>query len=157
MLQTVRQKIWRAIYPVFPQVERRLLFLHEKKRQAYHIGWLAPHHSLASLKKHLAKQWGFGNHFVAWEDTEQVLSWRKLDSFQQQYHLRLYADGEIRGHYEWTPEASAVKHFLSADLKAKTKDFLKFLGTFVVLKKHITHIHSGNRKAASEAEVTFHS
>ena len=32
---------------------------------------------------------------MAWTDKDQVLSWRKLVNFQEQYHLRVFKDGEI--------------------------------------------------------------
>lgn len=54
---------------------------HDKGRQPYHIGWLAPGRTLQELKEHLHEEWGFGNHFVAWIDEGQVLSWRKLLDF----------------------------------------------------------------------------
>lgn len=153
--QKLKQKIWYAIYPVFPKLERAFLFLHEKKRQQYHIGWLAPHHNLAGLKSHLARVWGFGNHFVAWEDKDQVLSWRKLDSFNDQYHLRVYSDGEIRGHYELTPEASPIDHFMSVDMHAKTRDFLRFLGPYVTTRKNISNVHPDTTIPSRDSEVTF--
>lgn len=153
--QKLKQKMWNLLYPVWPRVEHMFLFVHGNKRQRYHIGWLAPHHSLASLKMHLSTKWGFGNHFVAWEDDKQVLSWRKLDSFKMQYHLRLYSDGEIRGHYELTPEASPIAHLHKTIQTPRTKDFLKFLGTFVVKKKIVSHIHPDILAKKPEPEVTF--
>ena len=152
--QRLKQKIWRLFYPIFPQIEHRLLFLHEKKRQKYRVGWLAPHHTVAGMKKHLAKEWGFGNHFVAWEDSDQILSWRKLTSFNEQYHLRLYSDGEIRGHYEYTPEAAPIRHLMSTMQKAKTHDFLNFLGTFVTTKKHLSKVKP-DMTVNQDSEVTF--
>lgn len=154
ILQRIKQRIWFLLYPIFPQIEHMFLFLHEKKRQKYHIGWLAPHHTLAGLKKHLAKKWGFGNHFVAWEDSSQVLSWRKLTSFNEQYHIRLYSNGEIRGHYEYTPEAAPVRHFLEMGERAKTKDFLNFLGTFVTTKRHTSKVKP-DTTVTQDSEVTF--
>ncbi len=153
--QWLKQKLWNILYPIWPQLEHRLLFLHRNKRQKYHIGWLAPHHTLSQLKKHLASKWDFGNHFVAWEDSSQVLSWRKLNSFQQQYHLRVFNNGEIRGHFEYTPEAAPISHLLKTDQKARTKDFIKFLGPFLSKKKHISKLVIRKNPTKKESEITF--
>ncbi len=127
-----KKKIWSYIYVIFPWIERRLLFLHEKIRQRYHIGWLAHGKSLEDLKQHLISKWNFHNHFVAWEDRDQVLSLRKLVSFDEQYHLRVYNDGEIKGHYEFTPESKPIRHFLEVGEVEKKEDFLKFLEGYYI-------------------------
>lgn len=150
----LQQKFWSYLYPIFPQLEHHLVFLHEKKRQKYHIGWLAPHHNLAGLKKHLSSKWGFGNHFVAWEDTNQVLSWRKLTTFKEQYHIRVYSDGEIRGHFEYTPEAAPIRHFFSKG-RAKTRDFLGFLDTFVTTKPYHSVVHKDTTVKTEDSEIIF--
>ncbi len=154
-MQKVKQVIWRFLYPIWPQLEHWFLFLHGNKRQRFHVGWLAPNRSVSELKNHLAKKWGFGNHFVAWEDQSQVLSLRKLTSFNEQYHLCLFSDGEIRGHYEFTPEAAPIRHLMKVDQKAKTKDFLNFLGSYVTTKKHISKIPFP-KVSSKGPEVTFH-
>jgi len=140
----IKQKIWHFIYSFFPHVQKFLLkggiIHHESKRQKYHIGWLTPGKTLEELKLHLHSKWGFGNHFVAWTDSGQVLSWRKLVDFQDQYHLRVFSDGEIRGHFEYTPEAHPIEHFIEKGEINKRREFLKFLGDFVVRDKYISHL-----------------
>ncbi len=153
--QWLKQKIWNVLYPIWPWLEHKLLFLHHHKRQKYHIGWLAPQYTVEELKHHLSTRWGFGNHFVAWEDHDQILSWRKLNSFQQQYHLRVFSDGEIRGHFEYTPEAAPLSHLFKSDQSPRTQDFLKFLGPCVTIHKHISHLHIELVRAKHEAEITF--
>ncbi len=139
-----KQKIWQFIYSFFLPVQKFLLkegiIHHENKRQKYHIGWLAPGKTLEELKLHLHSKWGFGNHFVAWTDSGQVLSWRKLVDFQDQYHLRVFSDGEIRGHFEYTPEAHPIEHFIEKGEVNKREGFLKFLGDFVITDKYISHL-----------------
>lgn len=154
-IQRLKQQFWNMLYPIFPYLEHSALPLHEKKRQEYHLGWLSPQRSLADLKRYLAKEWGFGNHFVAWEDTDQVLSWRKIISFNEQYHLRVYNDGEIRGHFELTPEGAPVKHFLGTGEKSKREDFLKFLGDYVVFKKYPRHLKLDTTVSALSSEKVF--
>lgn len=146
------------VYPIFPFVQKTLTkigLLHHQGRQPYHIGWLAPSTTLSDLKSHLKNTWGFGNHFVAWIDTDQVLSWRKLETFKTQYHLRIFKDGEIRGHFEYTPEAYPIKHFLGHGEENREAEFRKFLDTFVVQREHTTDLSHELATTSSEPQLTF--
>ena len=137
--EKIKQKIWHFIYKFFPTFQKGLLkwgIIHHDIRQRYHIGWLAPEKTLEGLKKRLHEKWGFGNHFVAWPDSDQVFSWRKINDFNHQYHLRVFSDGEIRGHFEYTPEGHPIEHFEEIDESFHRQEFLKFLGDFVTDKKH---------------------
>ena len=155
----IKQKIWDFIYGFFLPIRSFLLRIgiiwHKKGRQKYHVGWLAPGKTLEELKNHLHGKWGFGNHFIAWVDKGQVLSWRKLTDFQDQYHLRVFSDGEIRGHFEFTPEAHPIEHFEEKGEKECRKDFLKFLGDFVSEKKYISHLEIDPDAYNSNSEVFF--
>lgn len=139
-----KYRIWHFMYRFFPTVQKSLLkwgiIHHDSGRQGYHIGWLSPGKTLKDLKLHLHEKWGFGNHFVAWTDNGQVLSWRKLIDFQDQYHLRVFEDGEICGHLEFTPEAHPIEHLEEKGEKEAKGDFLKFLGDFVTEEKYISHL-----------------
>ena len=152
-----KQKVWRKIYPHFTAMQKFFLKMgfHNKGRQKYHIGWLAPGKDLGELKRYLHEKWGFGNHFVAWTDDDQVLSWRKLADFQDQYHLRVYKDGEICGHFEYTPEAHPVEHFVEVGEVDKKEDFIKFLGEYVVEKKYISHLKMDPDAYNPDSELTI--
>ena len=143
-LDKVKQKTWDFIYMFFLPLRNFLfrvgIIWHKKGRQKYHLGWLTPGKTLEGLKHHLHDKWGFGNHFIAWVDQDQVLSWRKLTDFQDQYHLRVYSDGEICGHYEFTPEAHPIEHIEEKGEVERNADFFKFLGNYVTLKKHHSHL-----------------
>jgi hypothetical protein len=156
--QKFKKNIWRYIYPIFPWMQSHFLkwhlIWHEKGRQPYHLGWLAPGKTLQELEKHLHDEWGFGNHFVAWQDRGQVLSWRKLKNFDYQYHLRVFKDGEIRGHYEYTPESKPVDHFIEIGEEPKIEDFKKFLGNYVVQKERHSHLRQ-DMKYTPESEITI--
>ncbi len=158
--QRIKNFIWHKIYFIFPKFQNFLLknhlIWHEKERQQYHIGWVAPGVTLQDLEKHLNEKWHFGNHFVAWVDNQQVLSWRKLVNFDYQYHIRVFEDGEIRGHYEYTPESKPVKHFNEVNEESRIEDFKKFLGEFVVYEKHISHLKK-DLNLAPESEITIES
>ena len=155
----IKQKIWRFIYKYFSIFQKTLLkwglIRHVDKKQKYHIGWLSPGKTLESLKKHLHTQWGFGNHFVAWTDDGQVLSWRKLIDFQHQYHLRVFKNGEIRGHFELTPEAHPIDHFEEKGETENKADFFKFLGNFVTTEKHISHLVMDPEAYNPDSEMTI--
>lgn len=155
----IKQKIWDVVYSIFLPTRKFLLkagiIWHKKGRQKYHIGWLAPNKTLEDLKKHLYEKWAFGNHFIAWIDEDQVLSWRKLTDFQDQYHLRVYKDGEICGHFELTPEAHPLAHLEEKGELRKRKDFLKFLGKFIVQKKHISHLKMDPDAFDPKSEITI--
>jgi len=156
--QIIKRDIWRHLYKIFPWMQKHLLkwhlMWHEKGRQPYHIGWLAPEKTLGELEKHLHNEWGFGNHFVAWKDNGQVLSWRKLENFDDQYHIRVFRDGEIRGHYEYTPEYRPLEHFVEVNEQERADEFKKFLGNYVVQRKYISHLKI-DRKTAPESEITI--
>ena len=155
----IKQKTWHFFYKFFPTFQRGLLKMHliwhDKERQRYHLGWLARGKTLEELKKHLHDKWGFDNHFIAWSDSSQVLSWRKLLDFNHQYHLRVFADGEIRGHFEFTPEAHPIAHFDEKGEQEKKDDFLKFLGEFVTQEKYISHLKVDPNAFNPESEIAF--
>lgn len=155
IIQNIKQRFWRMIYPIFKWGEHQFLPFHQKQRQKYHIGWLAPNRTLADLKRHLSQKYGFGNHFVAWEDTNQILSWRKLASFDEQYHLRVFNDGEIRGHYEFTPESAPYKHFFGTKENPKQSDFLKFLDGYIVFQKYPRKLFPDKTVSESNSEIIF--
>ena len=155
----IKQKIWDFVYSFFLPVRTALLragiIWHIKGRQKYHIGWLTPRKTLEGLKRHLHDKWGFGNHFIAWVDEDQVLSWRKLTDFQDQYHLRVYKDGEICGHFEYTPEAHPFEHLEEKGEKETKGEFMKFLGEFVTEKKHISHLEMDPNAFDPKSEVSI--
>jgi hypothetical protein len=130
----LKQIFWHFVYPFFPTLRDgliRLKLIHHNGRQPFYLGHLAPNFTIEHFRSHLLKH-GFHNHFVAWYDDGQVLSLRKHDSFRFQHHLRLFEDGEIRGHYEFTPEGHPIKHFLEEGMVPAKKDFKSYLGAMLV-------------------------
>lgn len=155
-IDSIKNKVWRFLYPIFPRLQKPFAVFHNSERQQFHLGWLVQGKTLQDLEHHLHNVWGFGNHFVAWEDTGQVLSWRKLVDFEHQYHIRVFADGEIRGHYEYTPEGRPLKHFEEVDEEARIVQFKKFLGDFVTSEQHPMQLHK-DMLYTPESEVTIDS
>src|SRR3989338_9102274 len=98
MRERFEKVLWYLLTPIFPSLMRTLLRLHIIEhigRQPYILGYIASGKTLEGLKKHLSDKWGFSNHFIAWTDTDQILSWRKRVNFNEQYHLRVFKDGEV--------------------------------------------------------------
>ncbi|MEK9182763.1 MAG: hypothetical protein AAB809_01650 [Patescibacteria group bacterium] len=154
----IKYRVWHFFYKFFPSAQKTLLkwgiVHHDNGRQRYHIGWLSPGKTLEELKKHLHDKWGFGNHFVAWTDKDQVLSWRKFADFEDQYHLRVFSDGEIRGHYEFTPEAHPIEHMKEKGERETKADFLKFLDDFVMQEKYISHLKIDPNAYNPDSEIS---
>ncbi len=156
--QKIKNAIWHSLYKIFPWWQKHLIewriVWHDKKRQHFHIGWLAPGKTLKDLENHLHTKWGFGNHFIAWVDSGQVLSWRKLVDFDHQYHIRVFSDGELRGHYEYTPESKPISHFTEVDEESRKNEFEKFLEGYMVKKKYTSHLKP-DMQTAPESEITI--
>jgi hypothetical protein len=131
-----KRTFWRAfIYPVFPFF-REFFILFRKAfghhhRDPFMIGVLRSECTFEEFIAFLQSQ-GFRNHFIAWRDPGQVASLRVLDGFRWQYHLRLFKDGEVRGHYERTPEASPIDHFFARGIQARRDEFLRMLEDWIV-------------------------
>ena len=109
---------------------------HDPGRQRFHIGWLRPDRTPDEFMHHL-QDIGFHNHSLAWVDEEEYFGLRINDPEKRdfQYHIRLFNDGEIRGHYEWTTEASWYKHFHEIGMEQRKDEFIKFLGDWIVDQK----------------------
>ncbi|MBI4095003.1 MAG: hypothetical protein HY435_02315 [Candidatus Liptonbacteria bacterium] len=134
LLHYAKQAAWYAVYPVFPYFRDGLLALgvisHEG-RDGYLLGRLAPRKTAEGLAGYLATH-GFRNHFVAWVEEGEALGLRLRKNFEYQYHLRIFKDGEVRGHYELTPECHPILHYRERGMEDRREDFLKFLGDWVV-------------------------
>ncbi|MEK7144665.1 MAG: hypothetical protein AAB794_02325 [Patescibacteria group bacterium] len=158
-MNKIKVVVWKVVYFLFPSLQTFLLkshlIWHKHDRQRYHIGWLVAGGTLEQLKKHLSEKWNFGNHFVAWKDNDQVLSWRRLENFEEQWHLRVYVDGEIRGHYEKTPEASPLQHFREIGEIDRTDDFKKFLGAYCVDQQSPMHLAPDQTMLDPVSEITI--
>lgn len=126
--------IWRVISPLHPYVRDLLCYirvLRTEGRQNFLLGRLAPHQSIETFVEYLLEK-GFGNHFIAFNDDGQVVSLRYTPDFKYQYHVRIFHDGEVRGHYEYTPEYRPFAHFLGEGLEARIDEFLKLFGDRIV-------------------------
>lgn len=124
----------RLYVPFHPWVRDALVnlrVLHHSGRQEYLLGRLAPGVSERDLVLHLLEA-GYANHFFAWKDSGEMVSLRRLESFQFQYHIRIFEDGEVRGHYEYTPEAHPVYHMKELHMEPRRDYFLHLLGNKII-------------------------
>jgi hypothetical protein len=124
---------WKVIYPVHGTGRDILLslgVLHHEGRQDYLLGHLTPGRTMEDFVKYLETQ-GLANHFIALRDDDEVVSLRRLVDFEHQYHLRIFKDGEIRGHFEYTPESHPRRHMEKVGQEPRRADFLQFLGDWV--------------------------
>ncbi len=114
--------LWRAYTPCHPLVRDTALMLGVVKhagRQNYPHGFIAPHVSLRE--------------FVEKDDGE-IISLRKVENFTHQYHIRIFADGEVRGHYEFTPECYPYAHIKEIGQEDRTQEFAELFGDRVAHK-----------------------
>lgn len=141
----IKYWFWRIYTPLHPFVRglgasvgiRSSLFLdsaHANGRQDYLIGILHPKRSIKEFITFLVEQ-GFGNHFVAWKDNGEIVSLRKTIGFHYQYHIRVFNDGEVRCHYEYTPEYRPLQHLLEIGLENRAQEFSQMLAGWILPAK----------------------
>lgn len=100
-------------------------------RQDFLIGTLHPSHTAHELALFLVER-GFGNHFVAWKDAGELVSLRKTVGFEHQYHLRIFKDGEVRCHFEYTPEYRPFLHMVRVGFENRNAEFRDLLQGWIV-------------------------
>jgi hypothetical protein len=101
-------------------------------RQPYVIGFLKDDATIEMLTTHLA-QHGFAPERIAYPDPGQTLSLRKLDDMHPiyQYHLRAFEGGELRGHYEFTPEDRPLAHMNETVFEERNDEFRAWIGSLL--------------------------
>ncbi len=140
LLKRVNAAFWAFLAPHWASIRDFLLkchiIWHESGRQRFHIGWLRADKTPDEFMHHL-QDIGFHNHSLAWVDEEEYFGLRIVDKQNAnfQYHLRIFNDGEVRGHYEWTTEANWYKHFHEIGMEQKRDEFMAFLGDWIVADK----------------------
>jgi hypothetical protein len=129
----IKYIFWRTISRPFLYVRDILVavgIVWHRGRQPVFLGTLKSPKSLDEFLAHLQSV-GFGNHFIAWKDEGQIISLRLLDGFEYQYHLRIFSDGEVRGHYEFTPESHPWFHFKETGQEVRREKFLMWIGDWI--------------------------
>lgn len=111
-LERLKSLIWKLYEPLFPTTRDTLVFLgytYYNHRQPFNLGWLKPGATARQVRSVLLKA-GFSDDYLAWIDPNETLSMRKLVDRIYQYHIRVFIDGEIRGHHEFSTESHPLKH-----------------------------------------------
>ena len=121
---------WRVVYVVYPPFLRMLEAIGVHCVRHFLLGHLSRSRCAEELKAHLIGQ-GFERAILAWKDPGEELSLRKLDREIFQYHLRLFEDGEIRAHYEYSPEGNPLGHVIKTRFEARREAFRGFLTNFL--------------------------
>ena len=130
----LKYHFWRIYTPAHPYVRDLALALRLVKhdhRVDFLIGTVAGHSSTEELVSHLVSK-GFGYHKVAWEDDGEIVGLRHVENFLHQYHIRIYEDGEVRAHYEFTPEAYPLLHLNAVGLEERREEFLALLTDHII-------------------------
>ncbi len=125
---------WRLITPFHNHGRDFLLnvgVLHHESRHNYTLGTLAPGRDVAEFLKYLESR-GWGNNFIAWREEGEIIGIRKIESFERQYHIRIFRDGEVCGHYEYTPECRPRWHLKEIGIEERREEFMKELGDWVI-------------------------
>ncbi len=114
-ISTPKKLLWFCILPFHNKVRDMIVFLRLRKpnRQPFYIG--RAKHSPEFIEAYFNDK-GFENIKIAWLDDGEILSMRKIEDKYYQHHVRLFNDGEIRGHFEMTPESHMIKHLFSIDM-----------------------------------------
>ena len=138
LLDTCKYYIFTIYNPIHPYISETLLALgiiRHDFRQDYLLGILKPEKNIDDLIAHLISH-GFGNHFISWRDPGQIVSLRLATDFRHQLHLRIFTDGEVRGHYEYTPEFRPIAHLNETGFEDRREDFRKLLEGWLDEPKH---------------------
>ena len=124
--------VWNIVYAVQPYALKVLkaVGIHPKEHP-FVLGRLDPRYTPKQLKA-LLESHGFEDDILSWKDSGQILSMRKVHEHEFQWHLRLRRNGEIRGHYEYAPEGSVLKHDLGRVFKADRHFFVSVLGEYLI-------------------------
>ncbi len=137
MTRTLAQLLFLPLRPVFPAVQwlvQSLGFMCEAKtvegphrRQPYRIGSCDPKDTGAVVEAFRAA--GFRNECIALNEIGQIASMRRIDRARpdQQYHVRVFSDGEVRGHYELTPEDHPIGHWNERVFEERNAEFVEAL------------------------------
>ena len=137
IIDRAKYAFWRFYTPYHAAVRDTLLsvgVVSHEGRQNFLLGHLAPGKKIKDFTSFLIER-GYGNHFIAWKDDGEVVGLRYVENFVYQYHIRIFKDGEVRGHYEYTPECHPWWHYKAFGQVSRRDEFLDFLSDWIVPSK----------------------
>ena len=130
----IKYYFWRLYGPYHPTLRDSVTnwnIIKNRGRQPYLLGKIAPSYSIEEFVSHLVTH-GYAYHRIAWIDDGEVVSLRYVENFIYQYHIRIFEDGEVRGHYEYTPECYPFLHLLSIGHEERREEFLRLFGDRII-------------------------
>ena len=145
---SVSRGFWALVYRLYPHTRDFLLWtgvLKHVVRQPYRLGFLHSNQTVEGFRAHLHRH-GYHENPMAWIDPEEVLNMRKLINIHYQYHVRVFPDGEVKGHFECTPERHPIAH-LNEIAMLPAREYFKTL-----LKDWLTNQSSVQRSLACVPE-----
>lgn len=134
LMDQIKYWLWLFYTPIHPYLRDFVTFIgimRHEGRQDFLIGNLDPSCSVRDLALFLVTR-GFGNHFVSWRDSGEIISLRKTIGFRYQYHVRVFKDGEVRCHYEYAPEYRPFRHLIQMGFEDRTSEFKTLLHGWIV-------------------------
>ena len=130
----IKYYVWYVFGPYHPTLRDAITYLNIVKyrgRQPYLLGTIAPQYSIEEFVAHLVEK-GYAYHRIALVDEGEVVSLRHVENFIYQYHIRVFEDKEVRGHYEYTPECYPLLHTLDVGREKRREEFLKLFGERII-------------------------
>jgi len=73
---------------------------------------------------------GYQVNYLSTHYPGQIFTARRLEG-DYQYHLRLYCDGTVTGHYEWNYEFEMLKHIRGINCRPLYRDEIRQLETLL--------------------------
>lgn len=151
LAQSLKTSFWKyylpfhlKLIPYHPQLRnffQRIGLINHGGRQPYLLGHLKDITQIEKLRDFLITQ-KFESRFPAWLDEGEIFGMRYRESFDFQYHIRFFKDGEVRGHYEITAESKPIAHLRDTFTEPKTGQFKIWLQDWV-------NFDSGNTNSQS--------
>ena len=105
--------------------------LKHEGRSDFLLGTLDPKRPVRDFVSFLVGH-GFANHFITWKEEGEFVSLRRTAGFKYQYHVRIFTDGEVRGHYEYTPECHPILHIREIGVEDRTDEFKQLIQDWIV-------------------------
>ena len=127
-MNKVQNLIWKFNYAIYPYLRNFILFAGLWKhsgRQEFYIGRVARPVAAEEVAD-ILKTAGFECSICSWIDDGEILGMRRREG-KCQYHVRYFCDGELRGHYEYSPEGSPIGHLRGRVLESKREYFIQIL------------------------------
>ncbi len=123
---------WKIIYISYPHFLRLLekTRIHNK-RQDFLIGKLNSNYEIRELEIFLLDK-NYHQGILSWRDPGEILNLRKLEGALFQYHIRVFDDGEIRVHFEYSSESRPLHHVLESHFEPRYDYFQELLGDFLL-------------------------